>query len=107
MPGFVVEQTATITCVHQGKCTPLTAALRVRLGGVPALLKTSEFVVAGCTLPPPPGANGPDVTGSWILGAVRVKSDGVPLLLADAQAICKPSGLGAIILQTQVRARAI
>jgi uncharacterized Zn-binding protein involved in type VI secretion len=107
MPGFIVDQTATITCIHQGTCKALVVSPRVKLGGSPALLKTSEFVVAGCTLPPPPGANGPDVTGSWILGAVRVKSDGVPLLLADAQAICKPSGLGAIIQQTQVRAKAI
>jgi hypothetical protein len=107
MPGFVVDRSATITCLHQGTCQALVVAVRVRLGGSPALLKTSEFTVAGCTLPAPPTANGPDVSGSWLLGAQRVKSVGVPVLLSDAQAICKPSGFGALIQRTQVRVKAM
>jgi hypothetical protein len=107
MPGFLVEQTAQISCIHQGKCQPLTASPRVQVGSVPALLLTSQFTVAGCTLPPPPAANGPDVTGAWLQGATRVRSLGVPLLLSDAQAICAASGLGAIIQMTQVRVKAI
>jgi hypothetical protein len=107
VPGYVVDQSATITCIHQGTCQAVVVAARVTLGGSPALLKTSEFTVAGCTLPPPTAGNGPDVQGSWLLGATRVTSNGVPLLLADAQAICKPSGLGALIQRTQVRVKAI
>src|SRR5262245_49396489 len=107
MPGYVVDQAATITCLHQGTCTPLSASPRVRVGGSPALLKTSSLAVAGCTLPPPPPANGPDVSGNWLTAAVRVRSGGVPLLLADAQAVCAPSGFGVLIQTTQVRVKAI
>lgn len=107
MPGYVVEQAATITCVHQGTCTPLTASPRVRVGGSPVLLKTSELVVAACTLPTPPAANGPDVSGSWLTAATRVRAGGVPVLLADAQALCKPSGFGVLIQRTQVRVKAV
>lgn len=106
MPGYVVEKTAIISCLHQGACTTEIVADRVLLSGSPALLKTSEMTVSGCTLPPPTANNGPDATASWLVGATRVKSNGVALLLSDAKAQCKTSGLGVTIKQTQKRVKA-
>jgi hypothetical protein len=68
---------------------------------------SAPYLVAGCTLPPPPAANGPCVSATWILAAARVTSNGVPLLLLDSQAICTPSGtpLTAVVSQVRVSAQ--
>src|SRR4051794_5829587 len=104
MPGYLVDQAATIACLHQGRCTAPTTA-RMRLSGSPVLLRTSLLTVAGCALPPPPGANGPDVSGQWTGAALRVRCDGVPVILADSPAVCLASGLGVIVQRTQIRVK--
>jgi hypothetical protein len=107
MPGFLLDQSSRITCLHQGTCQAAPPSPRVRLGGSPALLVTSQLTIVGCTLPPPIAANGPDVTGTWLNGATRIRSMGVPLLLSDAQAICVTSGTGVLVQRTQARVRGI
>ncbi|WP_010584680.1 hypothetical protein [Schlesneria paludicola] len=106
MPGYLIEKAAIISCLHRGTCSTQIVAERVRLSGSPALLKTSNLVISGCSLPSPPTGNGPDISATWIAGATRVKSNGVALLLSDAQGQCKSSGLGVTIKQTQKRVRA-
>jgi hypothetical protein len=104
MPGFLVQQSAQISCLHQGKATTAVVSPRVRLGGSPVLIKSSVLTIVGCALPPPPAANGPDVSGTWMTNAVRVKSLGMPVILSDSQAICAASGLGVtIIAQARVK----
>jgi len=71
--------------------------------GQPVVPLTSMYAVAGCTLPPPPGANGPCVTGQYVTSATRVFSSGVPLLLLDSQAICAPTGTPLLAAVTQIR----
>jgi hypothetical protein len=68
---------------------------------------TAPYVVAGCTLPPPPGANGPCVTATWLTGTTRVLSNGQPLVVQSSQAICAPTGTPLLILFTQIRASAL
>jgi hypothetical protein len=67
---------------------------------------SAPYVIAGCTLPPPPGANGPCVTAQWVTGATRVTSNGVPLLLLDSQAVCAPTATPLSVVQTQARVSA-
>jgi hypothetical protein len=74
--------------------------------GQPTVQQPMPFVVAGCAFPPPPVANGPCVTANWIMGALRVKSMGMPLLLADSQALCVPTGTPLNIGMTQMRVKA-
>jgi hypothetical protein len=64
-------------------------------------------VVAGCTFPTPPAANGPCVTAQWITGSTRVLSNGQPLVVQSSQAICAPTGTPLIIAVTQTRASAL
>jgi len=47
------------------------------------------------------------VTAQWITAAIRITSNGQPLLLLDSQAICAPSGTPLLILATQTRATGI
>lgn len=80
---------------------------RVTVSGQPTVTIASPYVVAGCTLPPPPAANGPCVTAQFVTAATRVTSNGQPLLLLGSQAICAPTGTPLLIVVTQTRATAI
>ena len=90
-------------CVHGGQAQPTAPNPRVTLSGQPSVLVTAPYVVAGCTFPPPPAANGPCVTAQFITSALRVTSNGQPLLLLDSQAICAPTGTPLLITLTQTR----
>ena len=103
MPGPVLHLGATVTCLHAGQAQPTVTNPRVLVGGRPAVTQTAPWLVAGCTLPPPPAANGPCVTAQWVTGSTRVLADGQPLLLMDSQAICAPTGTPLLPLVGQTR----
>lgn len=105
MPGFLLHTGATVLCSHGGQATPVVSSPRVTVGGQPVVTLPGTYTVAGCALPPPPTANGPCVTGQWISAATRVRAGGQPLLLADSQSVCAPSGTPLIVVATQVRVR--
>jgi hypothetical protein len=103
MPGFLLHVGATVLCSHAGQAQPTVPNPRVTVGGQPTVTMTAPYVVAGCTLPPPPAANGPCVTAQWTTAATRITSNGQPLLLLDSQAICAPTGTPLMIVMTQMR----
>lgn len=107
MPGFLLHVGATVMCAHAGQATPISPNPRVLVSGQPTVVLTSMYSVAGCTLPPPPGANGPCLTAQYVTSATRVSSNGVPLLLIDSQAICVPTGTPLIASVTQTRVSGI
>jgi hypothetical protein len=90
-------------CSHGGQAQPTVSNPRVTVSGQPTVTMAAPYVVAGCTLPPPPAANGPCVTAQWVTAATRVTSNGQPLLLLDSQAICVPTGTPLVITVTQTR----
>lgn len=104
MPGPLLHVGATVFCSHGGQAQPTTPYPRVLVSGQAIVTQPSPYVVAGCTLPPPPAANGPCVTAQWITGSTRVFANGVPILLLSSQAICAPTGTPLIpgIAQTRV-----
>jgi hypothetical protein len=103
MPGFLLHVGATVTCAHAGQAQATVPNPRVTAMGMPTVTLASPYVVAGCAFPPPPGANGPCVSAQWVTAAVRVTSNGQPLLLLDSQAICAPTGTPLLIVATQTR----
>ncbi len=107
MPGFLLHMGATVLCLHAGQAQPVVTNPRVKVSGQPVVTQTSTYTIAGCTLPPPPAANGPCVTAQWITAATRVRAGGMPVLLQDSQAICAPSGTGLNIVVTQMRVKGI
>ncbi|MEO1208778.1 MAG: hypothetical protein AAFX78_04465 [Cyanobacteria bacterium J06638_20] len=107
MPGFVLHAGAVVTCAHAGQAQPTTVSPRVTVSGQPIVVQTASYTIAGCTLPPPPNANGPCVTAQWITASTRVTSMGVPILLLDSQAMCVPTGTPLIIGTTQTRVSAM
>jgi len=107
MPGFLLHVGAQVQCMHAGSAQPTAVNTRVLVSGQPTVLVSSPHMVAGCTLPPPPGANGPCVTAQWTTATTRIKSTGQPLLLQDSQAVCASSGTGVLVMSTQTRAKGI
>ncbi len=103
MPGFLLHVGATVLCAHAGQAQPTTPATRVLLGGQPAVTIATPYVIAGCTMPPPPSGNGPCVTAQFITAATRLTTMGQPLLLLDSQSICTPTGTPLLPTVSQVR----
>ena len=105
MPGFLLHLGAQVQCVHAGQAVPVAVNPRVTVSGQPVATLTSTYTVAGCTLPPPTAGNGPCVTANWLMGSLRVKSMGMPLLLQDSQALCVPTGTPLNVVFTQPRVK--
>ena len=106
MPGLLVQVGATVLCSHSGQATPTAPNPRVTLGGAPSVLITVPWVIAGCTFPPPPAANGPCVSGQFLNGTVRVLSNGQPLVVQSGSSICAPTGTPMLVVVPQPRVTA-
>ena len=106
MPGFILHIGAVVLCEHAGDAQPVVVNPRVQVSGQPITMQSSIYTVAGCTLPPPPIANGPCVTCTWVMAAERVMANGIPVLLQDSIAICEPTGTGVEVVYSQVRVKA-
>jgi len=104
MPGFLLHVGATVMCAHAGQAQPTAPNPRVLVGGQPIVTQSAPYAVAGCPFAPG-GVPTPCVTANWVTAAVRVRANGVPVLLQDSQAICTPNGTPLNIVVTQVRAR--
>jgi hypothetical protein len=105
MPGYLLHENATVLCLHAGQAKPTVTDQRVKVGGQKIVTQPNPYTISGCTLPPPPTANGPCVTATWTTAATRVKASNLSVLLQDSQAICAPTGTGLNILLTQVRVK--
>jgi hypothetical protein len=96
---------ATVLCLHAGQAQPVASSPRVRVGGQPVVIQPTLYTVAGCSLPPPPAANGPCVTASWVTAATRVRAGQIPVLLQNSQAVCAPTGTGLNVVAVQQRSK--
>jgi hypothetical protein len=103
MPGALLHVGAVVQCAHGGMAQPALPNPRVKVMGQPIVTQPCIYTISGCAFPPPPVANGPCVTAQWVTAAVRVRADGMPVLLQDSQAICTPSGTPLVIAATQTR----
>lgn len=107
MPGFVLHVGASVLCSHAGQAQPTAPNPRVMVSAQPTVTIAAPWLIAGCALPPPPAANGPCVSAQFVTAAVRVTSNGQPLLLFDSQAICVPTGTPLLVLASQTRVTAM
>ena len=104
MPGFLIQEGATVMCAHGGQAMPTVASPSIALEGMPAAVLSDPWVVAGCPAVPPPIP--PCVTAQWVVGTTRVTSFGQPLVIAGGVAVCAPSGTPLLPVVTQVRVTA-
>ena len=102
MPGFILHMGAQVLCAHGGQAMPTATDASVMVDGQPVATFAAPYTIAGCTLPPPPAANGPCVTAQFVTSATRVFANGIPVLLLDSQAVCAPTGTPLMVIETQV-----
>lgn len=107
MPGFLLSVLSQVQCAHAGQAKPTVPNPRVLVMGQPTVLITAPYAVVGCTLPPPPGANGPCVSAQFTAGTVRVLSGGQPLLVQLSPSLCAPTGTPLVVIATQPRVSAM
>ena len=105
MPGYLIEQGATVLCAHGGQATAMVPNPSVTVEGVPTCLLPDAWLVAAC--PGVPSLVPPCVTAEWAVGATRVTSFGQPLLVQSGQAITAPGGTPLLPVVTQIRVTAI
>jgi hypothetical protein len=102
MPGFLLHEGAVVMCAHAGQALPTAPVPAVTVTGMPIVTIACPYTIAGCALPPPPAANGPDVTATFLTAALNVTSFGQPVLLLDSTSICAASATPLIVIETQV-----
>jgi hypothetical protein len=68
---------------------------------MPIATITAPYLVAGCPFVAP--ANGPCVTGQWVVGAVRVTSLGQPVVIMSGVSVCAPTGTPLVPVAAQTR----
>ena len=105
MPGYLLHEGATVLCSHAGQAVPTVTDPRVTVSGQAVVTQATLDTVAGCALPPPPAANGPCLTASWVTAATRVTAGGQPVLLTDSQADLRPTGTPLQVVLTQFRVK--
>ena len=104
MSGYLLHLNATIFCLHGGQAQATAPSPRVKVGGQAIVTQSAPHTIAGC--PYVVGNTSmPCVTAQWVTAAMRVKADGMPVLLQDSQAVCAPNGTGVNIVMTQVRVK--
>lgn len=102
MPGPLLHLGATVMCAHGGTATPAVPNPRVLVSGQPTALMSGPYLIAGCPFNVS-GSPVPCVTAQWVVAAIRVLSNGQPVVLMDSQAVCMPNGTPLIPLAAQTR----
>jgi hypothetical protein len=106
MPGFLMQQGATVLCIHGGQAMPAVPNPSITLEGMPSSVISAPWLVAGCP-GIPPAFIPPCVTAQWVVGTMRVTSNGQPLVIQSGVAICAPTGTPLLPLVAQTRVTAI
>jgi len=91
-----------VLCSHGGQALPTVPSPRVMVMGMPITTIAAPYSVAGCAFVPPAG-NGPCVTATWTVGAVRVTSMAQPVALMTGVAACVPTGTPLLPVWAQTR----
>lgn len=77
-----------VNCPHGAAATVVPSQPRVLVGGQPVLVQSDQGIVAGCPFTLPNGTPSPCVTVRWVSASVRVKANGVPILLQSSSTLC-------------------
>ena len=106
MPGFLLHANATVLCAHGGQAQATAPNPRVLVSGQPIVTLAAPHAVVGCPYVTG-GIATPCVTAQWTVGAVRVTSNGAPVLVQSSQATCVPNGTPVSIAVVQTRVTGI
>jgi hypothetical protein len=98
--GALLTMNATGHCPHGGTATPLAGSARVSVGGASVLTLVTQFTISGCS-----NTNAPCTLATFLAGAGRVQTQGVPVLLAESPSVTAPTGVPAQVMDPQQQAK--
>jgi hypothetical protein len=104
--AYILDQNATVLCMHGAQAQPITTSQRVKAGGQYVCTQSTQHSISGCPYTVPPGSPMPCVMAQWTSFASRVKADGEYVLYTDSQAVCTPNGTGVNVIVSQLRVKA-
>jgi hypothetical protein len=104
MPGLLIQQGATVLCVHGGQAMAAVPNANVSVSGATTSVISGQWTIAGCPGIPP--SIPPCVTAQWLTGTTRVTSNGQPLVIISGEATCMPNGTPLLPIVTQLRVTA-
>jgi hypothetical protein len=97
----VISQQTTVMCGHGGSATPAPTQVRVKILGALAAIANDVYSVAGCALT---GTGTPPcLVLQWLMPAMRVKIQGMPVLLNASMPMATGPG---VVIPGQVRVMA-
>jgi hypothetical protein len=102
MPGYLLHANASVLCAHGGQALATAPNPRVLVSGQPIVTLAAPHSVVGCPYVTG-GVATPCVTAQWTVGAVRVLSNGAPVLVQSSQATCIPNGTPVSVVAVQTR----
>jgi hypothetical protein len=105
MPGYLLNKDSKVLCAHAGEAKPAVTVSKVKVDGKPAVAISALYTVSGCAMPPPPAGNGPCVTANFLSSAMKVMSNGQPLLLKDSASLCTPTATPLNVAKTQMKVK--
>ena len=91
-------------CSHAGIAQPTSVNPNVLVSGMPVVVISNTYVIAGCSLATVPSP--PCITGAWLAAATHVFVGGQPVVLMSSASICTPTGTPMQILSTQTQVTA-
>lgn len=86
MPGLLAHVGAVAVCPHGGMVTEIPSAPRVLASGMPVATMADQYLIAGCAFAPV--APHPCVRVQWVVPAVRVKVNLMPVILQTSVGLC-------------------
>lgn len=107
MPGPLLTINAVVTCTHAGPAKPVPPAGRLKVMGMAVVTLAHTYTITGCGLPAVTSGAPPCVSGKLTVGAVRVKSMGMPLGIVPATSTCVPNATPLLLAPGQQRVTAI
>lgn len=104
--GYLLTTDVKALCTHGGSAQATAPMPRVKLGGSPVLVVTTQFAISGC-----PNVVGtapfPCVTSTVAVGASRVKALGNPVLLDTGKAVNVPTAASLTFIPPQTRVKGL
>jgi hypothetical protein len=106
MPGPLLTVNAVVTCTHAGPATAMPPTGRVSVMGMAVVTLAHTYTITGCAFPAATSGAPPCVSGKLTVGALRVKSMGMPVGIVPSVSTCIPNATPMILTPGQVRVQA-
>lgn len=94
---YLLNADSKVVCAHLGTASPTVVNPRVKVDGAAVVTVAGPYTIS-CPQAPPLV---PCTTGTWLVGASRVKAGGQPVLLISTPSTTAPTGAPMTVTQTQ------